>query len=390
VMYLCRKLKEHKLLQAIARTNRVADGKDYGLIIDYNGVLEELYKALKAYSGNLDFDPADLEGAFENVAEEVVKLPQLHSVLWDLFKGVKNKKDINEFALLLDDVALRTEFYQRLSAFARCLKLAYGSMQFENNTPEATKKRYADDLGFFVNLRNMVVNMYSEVVEFKQYEKQLQKLLDQHVTTSEVIRLTEQVNIFDKEAFEKEVEKLVGAAAQAHTIASRTAKHINEKMEEDPVFYKRLSELIQETIADYRAKRISELEYLAKMKEYSEQATSRRSDDLPEVLLERDIAQAFYRLILSELHEKVQDTAVLNILSTEAALAIDDIIQAAVLDSGRPIIEWWEKNIPGQLKIDIGDYLIDEIRERYKVAISFSEADGIADKCIEVAKIRYR
>lgn len=391
VMYLVRKLREHKLLQAIARTNRVMDGKDYGLIVDYNGVLEELYNALKQYSGDLEFDPDDLEGTLSNVKEEIARLPQLHSNLWDLFKTIKNKKDINAFALLLDDIALRTEFYQKLSTFARCLKLAYGSMDFEYNTPQATKDRYADDLKFFINLRNMVVNMYSEEVEFKQYEKQLQKLLDQHVTTSEVIRLTDQVNIFDKEAFEKEVEKLTGAAAQAHTIASRTSKRINEMMDEDPVFYKRLSELIKETIADFRAGRIKELEFLKKMKEYSEQALNRKGDDLPEAIQQRDVVQAFYRLVLSELSEKVQDDEVLKILSVETALAIDDVIQMAVMDNGKPIVDWQDKpSITGLLKIDIGDYLIDEVRDKYKMDLSFSDLDKVADKCIEVAKIRYQ
>lgn len=391
VMYLVRKLREHKLLQAIARTNRVMDGKDYGLIIDYNGVLEELYNALLLFSGELEFDPEDLEGTFANVKEEIARLPQLHSSLWDLFKTIKNKKDINAFALHLDDIALRTEFYQKLSAFARCLKLAYGSMEFEYNTPQETKDRYADSLKFFVNLRNMVVNMYSEEVEFKQYEKQLQKLLDQHVTTSDVIRLTDQVNIFDKEAFEKEVEKYTGAASQAHTIASRTSKHINQKMDEDPVFYKRLSELIQETIADYRAGRIRELDFLKKMKEYSEQATSRKGDEMPEVLQQRDIAQAFYRLVLAELADRLQDGDVLKILSAETALAIDNIIQAAVLDNGKPVVDWQDKpSITGMLKIDIGDYLIDEVRDKYKLDLSFSDMDKIADRCIEIAKIRYK
>jgi type I restriction enzyme R subunit len=391
VMYLVRKLKEHRLLQAIARTNRVAEGKDYGLIIDYNGVLEELYKALEQYSGDLEFDPVDLEGALSNVAGEIARLPQLHSVLWDVFKAIKNKKDINAFALLLDDIALRTEFYQKLTAFARCLKLAYGSIEFEYNTPQSTKDRYANDLKFFVNLRNMVVNMYSEEVEFKQYEKQLQKLLDQHVTTSEVIRLTDQVNIFDKEAFEKEVEKLVGAAAQAHTIASRTSKYISEKLTEDPVFYKRLSELIQETIADYRAGRIKELEFLARMKEYSEQAMNKKNNDLPEVLKENEVAQAFYRLVTVDLVEKIKDLELLKILSTESAMAIDTIIKDAVLDKGLLVVDWKDKpSISGMLKIDIGDYLIDEVRDKYKIDLSFADMDAIAEKCIEVAKVRYK
>ncbi len=391
VMYLCRKLKEHKLLQAIARTNRLAQGKDYGLIIDYDGVLEELHNALQTYSGDLDFDADDLNGAFTNVAEETAKLPGLHAALHAVFRSVKNKGDLNEYALALHDIALRTEFYQKLTAYSKCLKIAFGSLQWEEATPEAEKQRYRDDLKFFVNLRNTVVNMYSDEVDFSQYEKQLQKLLDQHVTTSEIIRLTEQVDIYNREAFEAEVEKITGAAAQAETIASRTAKHIAVHMDEDPVFYKRLSELIQQTIADYRAGRLKELEFLAMVKAQSEQALTRRGADMPEQLQGREIAQAFYRIAAESWKEKIAEAKQLNEVAVAAGLGIDDILQQAILDDGQPIVDWQSKpGLIGKLKIDIGDYLIDEIRDKYGLQLSFNDLDEIANQCIEVAKLRYK
>lgn len=391
VMYLCRKLKEHKLLQAIARTNRLATGKDFGLIIDYNGVLEELYHALQTYSGELDFDAADLAGAFTNVAEETKKLPELHASLLGVFRNVQNKKDINAYALSLHDIAVRTEFYQKLTAFAKCLKIAFGSLKWEEETPPAVKEKYSADLKFFVQLRNTVVGMYSDEVDFRQYEKQLQKLLDQHVTTSEVIRLTEQVDIFNKAAFEAEVEKITGAAAQAETIASRTAKHISMHMDEDPVFYKRLSELIQQTIADYRAGRIKELEFLAMVKAQSEQALSKKGTDLPDSISSRDVAQAFFRLATEFFADKNIDSNTLGQIAEEVALNVDDIIQEEVLDNGVPIIDWQSKpGIIGKLKIILGDYLIDNVLDKYQLKLSFSDTDQLADKCIEVAKIRYR
>ncbi len=390
VMYLCRKLKEHKLLQAIARTNRLAEGKDFGLVIDYNGVLEELYNALQTYSGELDFDAEDLQGAVTNVAEEIAKLPKLHATVHDVFKTIKNKMDFNEYALFLNDIAVRTEFYQKLTAFSKCLKMAFGSLHWEETTPEKEKSKYSNDLKFFVNLRNTVVGMYSDEVNFRQYEKQLQKLLDQHVTTSEIIRLTEQVDIFNEEAFKAEVEKLTGTAAQAETIASRTAKHISEHMDEDPVFYKKLSELIQQTIADYRAGRIAELEFLKKVKEQSEQARTRKGDDMPDALHSQEVAQAFYRLATEILKEKIEDPLQLKDISVASALGVDEIIRAQVLDNGKPIIDWVSRpGIIGKLKIDIGDYLIDEIRDKYGLQLSFRELDEIAEKCIDISKKRY-
>ena len=78
-------------------------------------------------------------------------------------------------------------------------------------------------------------------------------------------------------------------------------------------------------------------------------------------------------------------------ISTQAALNIDELIQKAVLDNGKPIIDWqYKTNITGKLQIEIGDYLIDEVRDKYHLNLSFGEMDEIANKCIEVAKIRYK
>src|SRR5690606_36362255 len=104
VMYLCRKLKEHTLLQAIARVNRVYPGKDYGYIIDYAGVMEQLQEAIQTYSNNPDgFDPEDLKGSLTDIKEEVKKLPRAYADLLDIFKPIKNKHNIDDYITLLSD-----------------------------------------------------------------------------------------------------------------------------------------------------------------------------------------------------------------------------------------------------------------------------------------------
>ena len=131
VLYVCKSLKEHNLLQAIARVNRLyeEDGveKQFGFIIDYEGLLGELDKALTTYSAFEGYDPNDLAGSVHDIKEEIRKLPQLHDQLWDLFKPVRNKKDMEQFEQLLADEALRQDFYARLKAFSRCLHISLSS-----------------------------------------------------------------------------------------------------------------------------------------------------------------------------------------------------------------------------------------------------------------------
>ena len=391
VLYLTRNLQSHKLLQAIARVNRIYPDKEFGYIIDYYGVIENLDDALQLYSSFEDFDDEDLAGTLTNISDENKKLPQKHSDLWDIFKTIANKRDAEAYQQLLKDEAIRVLFYDKLASFAKGLKLALSSIQFHKEVEEKVISRYKEDLTMFLKLRLSVVERYSDEIDYKQYEGQIQKLIDTHITTEKIETITELVNIFDKDKFQQEVENTTGKAAKADKIASRTAKHITEKMDEDPAFYKKFSQMLKETIAEYEAKRINEALYLSRVQDIMSNVLAHTDNDIPELLKDRDVAKAFYGLTVEALSEKIQDNIVRKEISTQTALQIDDLIQYAVLDNGKPIIDWqYKTNIIGKLLIEIGDYLIDEVRDKYNVDLPFNDMDKIAEACIDVAKIRYK
>ena len=256
---------------------------------------------------------------------------------------------------------------------------------------EKTINRYKEDLTMFLKLRVAVVERYSDEIDYKQYEGQIQKLIDTHITTDKVEVITQLVNIFEKDKFQEEVEKTTGKAAKADKIASRTSKHISEKMDEDPAFYKKFSQMLQEAIMEYESNRINETIYLNRVQEIMNNVLAHTDSDIPEELKDKDVAKAFYGLCVESFSENIQDFIVRREISTQAALNIDELIQQAVLDNNKPIIDWqYKTNITGKLQIEIGDYLIDEVRDKYHLTLSFGEMDEITNKCIEVAKIRYR
>ena len=115
-------------------------------------------------------------------------------------------------------------------------------------------------------------------------------MIDKHITTEEVKPITGLVNIFDKEKFHQELEKTEGAAARADKIASRTAKHISEKMEEDPAFYKKFSQMLKNTIQAYIDKRIFEIEYLNQTKIIMEAVLTHTDKDIPAEVANNDTA----------------------------------------------------------------------------------------------------
>jgi len=385
VLYLTRRLQGHTLLQAIARVNRIYPDKDYGYIIDYYGVLGALDEALETYSSFDEFDSNDLKGTMVNIHDEIKDLPQRHSELWDLFKEVKNKRDAEAYQQLLRDESIRVVFYEKLSAYARILKLALSSIEFHKSTEEKVLNQYKEDLAFFMKLRQAVVQRYSDAIDYRLYEGQIQKLIDTHVTTDKVEPITELVNIFDKDAFQDEVEKTIGTAAKADKIASRTSKHITEKMEEDPAFYKKFSQMLKDTIKEYEEGRLTELEYLNKVREVQEQVLSRTDSEIPSALNNLDVARAFYGIVLEELKSKSKAQQEVKDWSCEIAIATDDII--------KPLIEvdWKNKlDITRRMTHLIGDYLIDEVRDKFNIPLSFEEIDRIAEQIVEVAKIRYK
>ena len=105
VLYIDKQLKEHGLLQAIARTNRLYDGKDYGLIVDYRGLLPNLNYAMGVYSGEggLDaFDTKDLSGLITDVLSAVAEVRQAYSNLESNFTSIVNKLDVEEYETFLE------------------------------------------------------------------------------------------------------------------------------------------------------------------------------------------------------------------------------------------------------------------------------------------------
>lgn len=264
-LYIDKQLKEHNLLQAIARVNRLYDGKDYGYIIDYRGLLGELDQALTSYASLSGFDPEDITGAVIDVRSEIIKAKTYYTHLDDLFSGVKFKDDLESYVAVLEDVQKRDDFKEWLSQFARAFKLALSSEKIYDILSEEEIKAYKQKVKFYNELRKAVQLRYHEACDFGKYEAQMQKLLDTYINAQGVNELTKLVNIFETE-FDDEVQRIEGKNAKADTIISAISTVVKEKMDSNPAFYKSIAQQIQDIIDEYKAKRLSEEEKLAKAK----------------------------------------------------------------------------------------------------------------------------
>ncbi len=389
VMYLDRKLNGHTLLQAVARVNRVCDDKEFGYIIDYYGILKELDEALELYSDYDEEERQEIQNTMPSVSTETEKLPQKYSNLWDMFKDIANKHDLEAYAQSLRMEDRRQEFYERLTTYASCLKIALSTREFHEKTSEDEIKRYKDDLNMFVKLRSAVQLRFSDKIDYKQYESQIQKLINRHVESGAVKKITDLVNIFDTEAFEQEVEKVVGTAAKADTIASRTSKYITENMDTDPVFYKKFSQLLKETIEEYEQGRISELEYLKRVQKYKDDVLAHTDNDIPAELQYNNAAKAYYGIVSETYRRLFGDNGLdTNSMALDTTRKFDEIINSTLIIDGNTLVDWQTKSdIIGRMKIELEDYLIDNIKRKYNLKFPFDDMDIIIDGCVDVARL---
>ncbi|MCQ2369491.1 MAG: type I restriction endonuclease subunit R [Paludibacteraceae bacterium] len=391
VMYIDRSLKDHTLLQAIARVNRVCEDKDFGYIIDYYGVLKDLNDAMQVYGSYEQPEQDEINSTLMQIQTEIDKLPAKHSELVNLFRDLPDKNDLEAYAVALRMEDKRQEFYDKLTAFASCLKVALSSYRFHKDTPDNQIQMYKDDLRKYSKIRTAVQLRYSDTVDFKKYEGQIQKLLNMYVESEDAKPITQLVNIFDADAFEKEVEQVVGNVAKADTIASRTSKYITEQTNTDPAFYMKFSEMLKETINAYQQGRISELEYLNKVKEIHDNVLNHTDNDVPAILQNNPSAKAYFGIALG-VYKKWKGSAVpAKQMALETAQAFYSVIDSVLNVDGHILVDWTLKSdVIGRIKNEMEDFLIDNIKAKYQSAFSFDEMDIIINSCVEVAKLWIR
>lgn len=391
VLYLCKSLKEHTLLQAIARVNRLFDGdeghpeKEFGIIIDYEGLLGELDTALSAYSALGGYDDSDLAGAVHDIREQIRLLPQRWADVWDLFKTLPNKQDMEALEQYLGDEAIRQEFYARLSHFGKCLHIALSSDKLLDVTTQNDVDRYTRDWKEFTKLRRSVQLRYQEIVDLRDYEPKIQRLLDDHVTAMPAETIIQPLNINDPQALKAVVgDDKVTTASRADRIASATRKTITERMNEDPALYLRFSQMLQEAIDEYRRRRDAE-KYLLSVHDIADQVANRaRGTDLPRVIRGNDDAAALYGSLQGLLVDASEELQVEADELAHIAVEILEIVRAHLI-----VGVWTNEVAQNKLLNALDDYFWEELQEKRHIALPEGLPDELLRRIITIAEARF-
>lgn len=353
VLYIDKPLKEHNLIQAVARVNRLHEAKRYGVLVDYRGILKELDTAVRAYQ-DLEsrtqggYELADIEGLYQQMSTEYKRLPGLHDELWAIFAEVQNKQDLEQYRQLLmpryaeDEDGqtydtrqkLRDDFYGALTAFGLCLQTALSSRSFfeDHSFSEADVHRYKEDLRFFTSLRTIARQDALETVDYSVYEEQIRRLVDKQVIGSQV-REPEGVYLVHQLGQPEAAEQWSEEKTRNETdmIRTRLKKTIEQDLADDPYAQRVFADLLKQAIAEAEAMFDHPLKQYALFKKFEEQVEARDVGDLPTELSENKHVRAYFgicRLVLGDDAFAQTDQATW----VGQAKEIDAVVQQAVAE----------------------------------------------------------
>ena len=360
VLYLAKQLKDHNLLQAIARVNRVFNGdagkqcKKAGLIIDYSKNAKNLKNALELFS---NFDPKDIENALLDTDSQIELLKNIFDRLDAAFSPITDKNNTDAYVMLLkNDERIREAFYEDVNACINQFSVCTSLYDFYDKVDADTLERYRFTLKKYIEIKKTTQLACAQTVDFSKYKDQIIKLLDKYVNAGEAEILSKEISLSDMQEFNRYIEDQkngLSDRSKADAILAQTKKVIREKWGQDEIFYKKFSDLIEKLLSDLKTAKQEDLKALLNQAKAYQQAVEDYTDsDIPEMFRTTKAIHPFYRNIKPFLN--VPDETYNAIISK-----IVHIIQS------RKIVDFQnDLSVRRSVINDIEDYLFDEVEEK--------------------------
>ena len=341
VMYIDKKLREHNLLQAIARVNRVAGNKHRGFIVDYIGLANNLTFALSIYAAE---DAQDIREGLKNILSEVPILDERYLRLLQHFRSLgvaeiegfikgtlSNPKA--EVALIhsavgaLKDIKARADFEVYLKKFLQSLNLIL---------PYPAGNPYRGPARRFGYLLRMVKERYKDdSLDISDAGAKVKALINEHLIDLGIDPKIPPVELLSDD-FLAHVQKhsLGDPEAKASEMEHAIRKHCTVHFDEDPAFYTRLSEKLERLIEEHR----NNWRALAKgYEQLRREAFEGRKEVVPGLTRE---ASTFYDYVLLLAYDRGEVPPEAIEPLKKLMLRIVDILQETI-----GVLDFWKKPI---------------------------------------------
>jgi len=321
VMYIDRMLKDHTLMQAIARVNRTYKGKLAGFVVDYYGLSDHLTNALDQFSNE------DVEGAYYTLKDEIPKLEAAHTRVAQLFADVVGN-DVDDYVLALKDEDLRQQFELQFKRFAK---------QVDVVLPDPAAKPFIADLKLWGKVQNAARNLYHDsALDIRDAGEKVRELVEEHIVSTGVDPRIPPVDLMDAE-FKESVEQLQSEESRASKIESAIRHHITVNLEEDPEYYKSLSRRLEEIIEQSHGKWEQQLDLLQQLVGSIESERHEKAQSLG--LSETEFA--FYNILMAEVTERSGEAVLSDAVHDEIHQVTRDLV--AMFAEATQIIDFFGK-----------------------------------------------
>jgi type I restriction enzyme, R subunit len=273
VMYLDKPLKEHGLLQAIARTNRVSDArKRNGLIVDYIGVSGHLEEALSSYRAD------DVKNAMRDLDDLRNQLRAAHSAVAALMKPLKRKASDKDALKAEYDVFVKLlgteDKWFDFKAKARSFIALY-----ETLSPDPSVLEFTADLKWVANFLLYGTQHFEKRQAFDQmnYSEKIREMLEKHLEATGLSITVKLRHITDPDFWEdfdptaKTEEDLMTAAIRKTTELRKT---VTERIDDSPHQYGKFSERLRQLLEKLESAQLSWSEKLKAAEELAKDITA--------------------------------------------------------------------------------------------------------------------
>ncbi len=360
VMYLDKPLREHSLLQAIARVNRPFEEKTHGLIIDYYGVSDELKEALAMFSSK------DVERAMVPVEDKQPDLEAAHSKAVSFFDDLD---DVEQCVQSLEPDDRRIEFKNAFKRFSQLMDVVL---------PDPMANPYREDLERLSTIYGKAKERYrDETMNLEGAGAKVRELIQDHITSRGIEVLNDEpVSIMEEVEYDAKLEGLESDEARASEMQNAIKHEINVRFDEDPVQYGSLRDRLEELIEKYREGRYSERETIEELRELMDEIRSRDKQARNKGLRdETDLS--FYHAVEDVLSEHDADEEDLIELTADLVGTVEEFVTK---------VEWKEKT---QLQNRMRKEVTGELY-RSEIDISGDERKELTNRVIELARNHYQ
>lgn len=369
VMYIDRSLKDHTLMQAIARVNRTCSSpvgkgaKQAGFIVDYYGLSDHLTDALDLFSSE------DTEGSYFSLKDEIPKLKAAHTRVVQSLAGARSD-DLDDQLLFLKDEDLRQQFELAFKRFAK---------QMDVILPDAAAKPFVADLKFWGKLQNAARNRYRDPgLDISDAGEKVRQLVEEHIISTGVDPKIPPIDLMASN-FRAQVEQIKSPESRASEIESAIKHHITINLEEDPEYYKSLSLRLKEIIERTQGKWEEQTQLLLEFRNNIEVQHKQAADDLG--LNETEFA--FYNILMAEVTQHSGEDALSESVHEEIKATTQTLVEQ--FDEATQIVDFFDK-------LDQVKRMKKEIK-RAVLDCSFGDTDlvnVIQDRFMELAQTRFK